>query len=137
MDWNNLLAIALEALLPLVFSVVGILLLRWLKKKGVKDEYVSLIEDGWSLLRTCVLSVNQTFVEDLKASNGGKLTDAQKAEARQQCINNFKSLASDALLLAIQAAYGSVDDWLGIALEAEVGLSKTTFPSDVIEDEAV
>lgn len=126
--WFNLLTIILESLVPLVVLAGGVLLLRWAKKQGATDEELGLLEKAYSYLQRAVTSTNQTWVDALKAAEGG-LTEEQQAEAREATKKAFEDMITDSIKLAIEAAYGSVEKWLDINLEAAVGQvknSKTT-----------
>ena len=120
--WQPLVAQALEMIVPLVVVALGVMLVSYLKKRGVQQDLVNTIEQAYALLQDCVIATNQTFVDQLKA--GGKF-DAEAAEqAKQMTIGRFKTLMSEEMALAIQASYNSLDAWLKIMTEADVWSAK-------------
>lgn len=120
MDWNPIIAMLLEKLVPLACLVVGVLVIRWFKKKGVKEDELNYIQTAYSMLTKAVMNTNQVWVDTIKQSNG-KLTAEQQAEAREKTIKIFKEMITESVKLAIEAAYGSVEKWLDLNLESAVG----------------
>ena len=120
MDWNSIIVMILEGMIPLVCLVCGVLLIRWLKKKGVKEDELNYIQTAYSMLTKAVMSTNQIWVDAIKQSEG-KLTVEQQAEAREKTTEIFKEMITDNVKLAIEAAYGSVEKWLDLNLESAVG----------------
>lgn len=120
MDWSSIIAMILEGFIPLVFLVLGVLLVRWLKEKGVKEDELNYIQTAYSMLTKAVTSTNQIWVDAIKQSEG-KLTAEQQAEAREKTTEIFKEMITENVKLAIEAAYGSVEKWLDLNLESAVG----------------
>lgn len=120
MDWNPIIAMLLEKLVPLACLVVGVLVIRWLKKKGVQQDELNYIQTAYSMLTKAVMNTNQVWVDAIKQSEG-KLTAEQQAEAREKTIKIFKEMITESVKLAIEAIYGSVDKWLDLNLESAVG----------------
>ena len=120
MDWNPIIAMLLEKLVPLACLVVGVLVIRWLKKKGVQQDELNYIQTAYSMLTKAVMNTNQIWVDAIKQSEG-KLTAEQQAEARERTIKIFKEMITESVKLAIEAIYGSVDKWLDLNLESAVG----------------
>lgn len=120
MDWNPIIAMLLEELVPLACLVVGVLVIRWLKKKGVQQDELNYIQTAYSMLTKAVMNTNQIWVDAIKQSEG-KLTVEQQAEARERTIEIFKEMITESVKLAIEAIYGSVDKWLDLNLESAVG----------------
>ena len=120
MDWSSIIVMILEGMIPLVCLVCGVLLIRWLKKKGVKEDELNYIQTAYSMLTKAVMSTNQIWVDAIKQSEG-KLTVEQQAEAREKTTEIFKEMITDNVKLAIEAAYGSVEKWLDLNLESAVG----------------
>lgn len=123
MDWNPIIAMLLEKLVPLACLVVGVLVIRWLKKKGVQQDELNYIQTAYSMLTKAVMNTNQVWVDAIKQSEG-KLTAEQQAEARERTIKIFKEMITESVKLAIEAIYGSVDKWLDLNLESAVGEAK-------------
>ena len=120
MDWNPIIAMLLEKLVPLACLVVGVLVIRWLKKKGVQQDELNYIQTAYSMLTKAVMNTNQVWVDAIKQSEG-KLTVEQQAEAREKTIEIFKEMITESVKLAIEAIYGSVEKWLDLNLESAVG----------------
>lgn len=120
MDWNPIIAMLLEKLVPLACLVVGVLVIRWLKKKGVQQDELNYIQTAYSMLTKAVMNTNQVWVDAIKQSEG-KLTVEQQAEAREKTIKIFKEMITENVKLAIEAIYGSVEKWLDLNLESAVG----------------
>ena len=122
--WYDLLAMLLEGIVPVIMIAFGFLISNWLKNKGAKEEELALLETAYEYLVRAVTNTNQVWVDALKKSEG-HLTEEQQAEARKKTEEAFKAMLTDTIKLAIEAAYGSVDKWLAINLEAAVGQVKT------------
>ena len=120
MDWNPIIAMLLEKIVPLACLVVGVLVIRWLKKKGVQQDELNYIQTAYSMLTKAVMNTNQVWVDAIKQSEG-KLTAEQQAEARERTIEIFKEMITESVKLAIEAIYGSVEKWLDLNLESAVG----------------
>ena len=120
MDWNPIIVMLLEKLVPLACLVVGVLVIRWLKKKGVQQDELNYIQTAYSMLTKAVMNTNQVWVDAIKQSEG-KLTAEQQAEARERTIKIFKEMITESVKLAIEAIYGSVEKWLDLNLESAVG----------------
>lgn len=120
MDWNPIIVMLLEKLVPLACLVVGLLVIRWLKKKGVQQDELNYIQTAYSMLTKAVMNTNQVWVDAIKQSEG-KLTAEQQAEARERTIEIFKEMITESVKLAIEAIYGSVEKWLDLNLESAVG----------------
>ena len=120
MDWNPIIAMLLEKLVPLACLVVGVLVIRWLKKKGVQQDELNYIQTAYSMLTKAVMNTNQIWVDAIKQSEG-KLTVEQQAEARERTTEIFKEMITESVKLAIEAIYGSVEKWLDLNLESAVG----------------
>ena len=120
MDWNPIIAMLLEKLVPLACLVVGVLVIRWLKKKGVQQDELNYIQTAYSMLTKAVMNTNQVWVDAIKQSEG-KLTAEQQAEARERTTEIFKEMITESVKLTIEAIYGSVEKWLDLNLESAVG----------------
>ena len=118
--WYDLLAMILEGIVPVIMIALGFLIRNCLKNKGAKEEELALLETAYEYLVRAVTNTNQVWVDALKKSEG-RLTEEQQAEARKKTEEAFKAMLTDTIKLAIEVAYGSVDKWLAINLEAAVG----------------
>lgn len=123
MDWNQIIAILLENLVPAVLAMLSAALLAYLKRQGAQRETQALVEEAYTLLEGCVLYVNQVYVDAIRQTSG-KLTEAQRAQANALCIGKFNEVAGDAIRLAVAAMYRSSEKWLETMLEADVWSAK-------------
>lgn len=122
--WMELLTIVLEAAIPALLVIGGVVIIKWAKKRGANEDELYYLETAYSLLTRAVTNTNQVWVDALKKSQG-HLTDEQQAEARLKTEEAFKAMLTDSVQLAIEAAYGSVDKWLAANMESAVGLVKS------------
>lgn len=118
--WVSIITMLLEGLVPIACVVVGVLIMRWLKQKGVAQDELEYVSIAYNLLTRAVLNTNQTWVDALKKDEG-RLTEQQQAEARRKTTEIFKAMITDEVQLAIEKVYGSVDAWLELNLESAVG----------------
>lgn len=125
MEWMDILFTFLEGIVPIILVVIGALVMNWLKKKGVKEDELQYIQIAYSLLTKAVINTNQLWVDAVKESEG-KLTPEQQALARAKTTEIFKEMITENVKLAIEAAYGSIEKWLDLNLEAAVGEVKST-----------
>jgi len=94
----------------------------WVK---VGNEYVrGVLERAWQEVKAAVAEVAQVYADALKAANkDGKLTDREKAEAKNLAIEVAKSNLGKkglAALARILGAGDAVEKWLGNKVEAAV-----------------
>lgn len=124
--WYGLLATFLEGMVPLAIIAVGILIKNVLKKYNATKEQITLVEGAYDILARAARITNQTWVDAIKEA-GGKLTEEQAAEARERTVEIFKSMITEAMLYAIEQAYGSIDKWINLNLEAAVNEVKDIY----------
>lgn len=127
MEQNAILAMLLENLIPMTVTLLGTALLLLLKRRGAKQETRRLVQEAYALLGDCVLYVDQVYVDALKRANG-RLTEAQKAEAKALCAERFRALAGDAVRMAVETTYRSCEQWLATMAEAQVRSAHTAPP---------
>ena len=77
-----------------------------------------IIDQVQIAVTTIVQSVNQTFVNDLKAS--GKFTKESATEAKNKALETAKELLTDEAATAIEQVYGNVDLYLDNVIESVV-----------------
>ncbi len=124
--WYGLLATFLEGMVPLAIIAVGILIKNVLKKNNATKEQIALVEGAYDILARAARITNQTWVDAIKEA-GGKLTEEQAAEARERTVEIFKSMITEAMLYAIEQAYGNIDKWIDLNLEAAVNEVKDIY----------
>lgn len=116
----QIIIMCLDALVPLAMAVVITALVNFLRKKGVSEEHLNLLQQAYGFLTKAVTSTNQVWVDALKNAEG-RLTEEQQAKARQKTEEIFREMITDSVKFAIETAYGSVDKYLATYLEAAVG----------------
>ena len=122
MDWSFLYDLfvkfspqLVELLLLLIFAFA----FNALRKQGATKEQLALLEEAYAILARAARNTNQVWVEAGKEA-GGKLSPEEIARARQDTIDTFKNMITEAMQLAIEKMYGSVDKWIELNLESAV-----------------
>lgn len=115
-NWYQIIAQALETLVPIVISILGILILKYVKEKTDNQYLIDTVEEALYLVDGAVKSVNQTFVNALKDEGG--FTKEKQAEAKKMCLETIRGLLSDSMKLAIEKTYGSLDLFLDTMVES-------------------
>ena len=106
-------------ILDLILLAFGIWLVNALRKQGATKEQLALVEEAYAILQRAARTTNQIWVESVKEA-GGKLSEEEAAKAREDTINTFKKMITEAMELAIEKLYGSVDAWIEMNLESAV-----------------
>lgn len=117
-DWNYIIATALEQLFPIILTIIGVMLTMWLKKKTENEQIVNLVEEALYIINESVLSVNQTYVNALKAEGG--FTKEKQEEAKKQCMEIVNKLLNDSMKFALEKTYGSLEQVLNVLIESYV-----------------
>ena len=86
-----------------------------LAKRTVFNKYLDIAQD---LVGTAVMSVTQTYVDDLKAE--GKFDGIAAKNAKQQAIDIVENLLSEEIRDAVSQAYGDVSEWIIQEIEKRV-----------------
>ena len=117
-DYELIISDALATLVPLVITILGVLLVNYLKSRGVKNDIVTQVEAAYALLADCVNFTNQTFVDALKKE--GKFDKEAQAAAFELTKQRFAQLCTDAMALAIETTYNSLSSWLQVTIESSI-----------------
>lgn len=121
-DWTAVIIAFLENVVPVLLTALGAVVFKYLKSKGAKDELLKLAQEAYTIFNKCVLNVNQTFVDALKAEG---LFDADaQAKAREMAKEMFMEMISAEMKLALETLYGSADKWIETVREADVWVAK-------------
>lgn len=121
-DWTAVIIAFLENVVPVLLTALGAVIFKYLKSKGAKDELLKLAQEAYTIFNKCVLNVNQTFVDALKAEG---LFDAEaQAKAREMAKAMFMEMISAEMKLALETLYGSADKWIETVREADVWAAK-------------
>jgi hypothetical protein len=113
--------------LSLLLLGIGLVLTRWVFPL-VANKYASgVLERAWTEVKAAVLEIGQTYVDGIKAGRAdGKLTGAEKVEAKLKAINKAKEyIGAKGLRTLARVAGVDADKWLGDKTEAAVGLLKS------------
>jgi DNA-binding HxlR family transcriptional regulator len=124
-----------EALLPLlallVTVAVGYLIsLLRVQAEKVKNEtarasLLAAIAEAERVAVDAVQATNQMLVDRLKeASEDGKLTKEEAAEAMRMAVEYLQSHLTPGALQILQAAYGPIEEWIESYLEAKLAQQK-------------
>ena len=81
-----------------------------------------IIDNAQSILENIVISVNQVFVNSLKAE--GKFNKESAEIAKNTAIDKATELLTDEAIKAIEIVYGSLDAYLDVNIEAIVNKLK-------------
>ena len=113
-------------ILDLILLASGIWFINILRKQGATKEQLALLEEAYAILARAARTTNQVWVEAVKEA-GGKLSPEEIARARQDTIDTFKNMITEAMELAIEKMYGSVDNWIELNLESAVNEVKELY----------
>lgn len=113
-------------ILELVLLALGIIIVNVLREQGATKEQIALVEEAYAILSRAARNTNQVWVEAIKEA-GGKLSEEEAAKAREDTIKVFKSMITEAMELAIEKLYGSIDKWIEMNLESAVNEVKDVY----------
>jgi hypothetical protein len=115
-----------------VLSALGMVLSRFVWVK-LKNEWArAFLGRVYAEIDDAVKEVYQVYVDAIRArSADGKLTDAEKSEAKAMAIESAKSNLGPKgikrLLKVLGLNTGALDNWLGTKVEASVRNAKIPF----------
>lgn len=132
MDWLNLLKEILQVVLFTVITGCSTVIVKKIttflnskidevqaKTKLAEYENINKLIDKAQLTVTDIVSeINETYTKSLK--NSGEFTKDTAIIAKDKAINTATELINKESAAAIEAAYGSFDKWLEIAIEKAV-----------------
>ena len=135
MTWSTIAMRVMEALLPLlallVTVAVGYLIsLLRVQAEKVKNEtarasLLAAIAEAERVAVDAVQATNQVLVDGLReASEDGKLTKEEAAEAMRMAVEYLQSHLTPGALQILQAAYGPIEEWIESYLEAKLAQQK-------------
>jgi hypothetical protein len=136
MDWEQVLAYVIEAVLGLVVTVAipyGISLLKKKidaekqkaeteEKKFALEVVQGLLDKAKDTVSSCVATVNQTYVDALKKE--GTFDKAAQEQAFSTCKNLILSQLSTDAKTAIIDTFGTLEVWVKTQIEEMVRYSK-------------
>lgn len=114
--------------IPLLGAVAAYLI-NFLKVKAAQlhqvfadNMYQKYIDIAIDIISSAVMTVNQTFVDELK--KGGEFTKERQQEAFNKCKTIIFSMLSEEVKKVISLLYGDLDRWIDTKIEAFVNMSK-------------
>lgn len=122
MNWNEIGNQLIIGIIGILISGLGIyvtyLINKFIKDKDLKEIILSLNE----VVQQCVLTIYQTYVEELKCKNEFTL-EAQKL-ALEHCLDLIKVNLPLKVKTWLEANYEDIDRYLKSLIEAQIGLLK-------------
>ena len=87
-----------------------------------KNFYKNLVLEA---IEEIVVATNQTFVDELRKGNDGKLTEQQKDEAFKKTYESVKKVVTEEGMDVLNEFIDDVPFWIGELIEASVNREKT------------
>jgi len=123
--------LALNAALVAIIGAVSVFVVDFLRKKSEElkqkttnkaiNKYIDIAED---IVVTAVITVNQTFVDELK--KGGAFTKDRQEEAFIKCKDIILKMLTDSSKIAVESLYGDFNKWLTAKIEYNVSSTKNS-----------
>lgn len=126
--------LVIEILQTCVVPLLGILtafLVKWIKKKNMEidakidndlaKKYFDMLS---STIETCVLAVQQTYVDGLKKEDA--FTKEKQVEAFNKCKEQVLAILGQDAIEYLTALVGDLDSYLDAKIESEVKKNKGT-----------
>lgn len=121
-EWFNVILMALAVGFAGLITFAFTLFNKWLSSKIKNAELREAMQAASKALENAVLSVQQTFVEQLK-KDGKFDADAQK-EALNLALDRAVAMLSDEMLDLLTNTFGDVNNWLFAQAEAIIAMLK-------------
>lgn len=118
MDWEIVLAEVITAICGAIISVGIPFIISVISKKVNNDKVTMLLNNAGEIVKKCVIMIDQTYVDGLKAE--GKFDKECQKAAFNMCKNNVLSLLNEEAKNAIIDTCGNLDSWLKTYIEATV-----------------
>lgn len=122
MNWNEIGTQLIIGIVGIVISGLGIyvtyLINKWVKDKELKEIILSLNQ----VVQQAVLTIYQTYVEELKCKNEFTL-EAQK-QALERCLALVKANIPIKVEEWLKSNYTDIERYLKSLIEAQIGLLK-------------
>lgn len=129
--WNDILIMGAETLFNVVLLIVLPYLAYLVQQRVNADmnashaEYVNkLIDKAGGIVSDVVITIQQTFVDSLKAQ--GKFDAQAQKEAFERAKVSILAMLSEEAKAAIIEVYGSIEIWMHNKIESEVWLINET-----------
>lgn len=122
---KNLLTTVFLALGTALSTLIGILFKRltdWVAEKAKGQKYKRTLETIETSIRSAVLMVQQTFVDNLKKE--GKFDSEAQAKALELAVKTATSQINDEMKKVIEELFGDIEEWLKTQIEAFIAYLK-------------
>lgn len=129
MEYKELIPVIIQTvLIPLLIALTGFLV-KWINAKAnslkekVKDEaYYKYINMLQSMVTKAVITVNQTYVDELKKENA--FTKEAQQEAFKKVYETVMESLSEDAVLCLKEVISDFDSYLTILIESSVKQQK-------------
>lgn len=101
-----------------LFTWLTAMITAWLNSKIKNQKMAQMATTTTQIVMSAVQSVFQTYVEAIKKE--GKFGDAEKEEARRQCLEIINSQLTGELLDYLKSNFGDVQEYLKKQIEAVI-----------------
>lgn len=118
MDWEEVLAYVIECVCGVVITIGIPMIVNYFSKKVNNEKIVGLIDRAGEIVQKCVATIDQVYVDGLKAD--GKFTKDKQVEAFNMCKCRVINLLNDEAKAAIIDTFGNLDSWIEICIEQAV-----------------
>lgn len=127
--FSSVTIVGLEVLIKIVVCLLGAVAIYGVSKLCTLlnlDNKEIIMQQVKNIIDDIVVELNQTKVEDLKILNNGKLTEEQKVEVYNMCLNAVKEILSTKQVKTICSYFGGIEleDALKTLIENSVSDNK-------------
>ena len=123
MNWSEVLIYLIECIVYLVVIYAIPYAITLLSKKIKNDQNEKYLALAGQVVTDCVLTIKQTFVDDLKAN--GKFTPDAQREAYEMCKAQVMAILNEKTKEALVMAYGDIEAYIKTAIESSVIITKS------------
>lgn len=115
---NAAIISAVGAIITAAVTYLSMKLGNWLKTKIKNEKLQKLIDHTLGLTEDIVITVNQTFTDELKKA--GKFDKEAQKEAFNKSLELAKSMISTDGKELLEEAFGDLEEWLTVVIESKV-----------------
>lgn len=127
MNFGSFFVEVAKLLLPLIGLLISFLVAfgaEYLRQRAKNQVVARAIEAVEGIVKGAVLEAQQTIVEDLKAANGGKLTEGDKRRIKENVLKAIKSRLTQDTIKELQGITQDLEAYLIGLLESYVYMNK-------------
>lgn len=122
MNWNEIGTQIILGIIGIIISGLGILFTYLINKYIKNDELKQIMQSLNDLVKTSVLEIQQTYVDEMKCQDMFD-KDAQKL-AIERCLNKVKANMPSKVQEWLKSNYTDIEAYLRSRIEAQVKLLK-------------